>query len=320
MSTTRSDSDAPIAVTYDPFAAGELETVVRATEAQQEIWASVRMGGRDANLAYNEAEIMRVAADVEEQTLRRALAALVERHEALRAVFSADGTWLCVRADSVVDLQVHDCSGLDAGARASAVQAAMDRAVETPFDLEAGPLLRTELLKLGTSSSVVVLAAHHIVCDGWSIDVLVRDLGILYGAFARGMPPALPPADRFSDYAVRLERHAQSTEAAATEAAWLKRFEGDLPVLELPVDHKRSPVRTYRGRLATHALDVELTRRLRRVGADRGGCFSSGIGTRGGTHGCRRIRARDLRGTSVRVSAADGVCVAEFLRKTADDR
>lgn len=255
---------APAVVVMDP---GD----VPSTAAQREIWLSVRMGGRDANLAFNESVSVQVSGTLDLAVLRDAAQAAVDRHESLRATFSADGARMRIAETMAVAVATEDLSVLASDARAARLRAVMDAEVEEPFDLEHGPLIRFRLLKLSADEAQVVITAHHIVCDGWAIDVLVKDLGALYGARRRGVAAALPPADRFSAYAREREQFAESAEAAAVDGYWLERFAGDLPVLDLPADGARPTRRTFRGGRVDLALDEELVVTLRQAGA-RMGC------------------------------------------------
>ncbi len=112
--------------------------------------------------------------------LQAALQGVVDRHEALRATLSADGNELCIAADVKLDCFVRDLSGLDESASEQAISSVLAQAVGTPFDLERGPLVRAQLLRLDAQEHLLIFTAHHIVCDGWSFGVIVRDLAALY--------------------------------------------------------------------------------------------------------------------------------------------
>ncbi|MBW2464517.1 MAG: amino acid adenylation domain-containing protein [Deltaproteobacteria bacterium] len=142
--------------------------------------------------------------------------------------------------------------------------------MDSVFDIERGPLVRVQLIKLAEEDYSLLLTAHHIICDGWAIDVLVRDLGLIYSALRLEREPELGPADRFSDYSRYMEAYAGSPEGQAVEQHWLERFSGALPVLELPADRPRPPARTYRGGRHDRPLDPELVAHLKAVGAKQG--------------------------------------------------
>ena len=185
-----------IAADFDPFAGAALARVVPTTEPQREIWLAAKLEP-DASLAYNEAVAIRLKGTLDVDKLRIALQRLIERHEALRSTITPDGADLCVAEAVSIDCPLLDLSGLDEAARADAMAEAERRAVETPFDLEQGPLIRAELLRLGRDEHLLIVAAHHIVCDGWSFGVAARDLGALYAETLGG--PAPVPPDSFAD-------------------------------------------------------------------------------------------------------------------------
>ena len=155
------------AVDYDPFGGAAISRVVPTTEPQREVWLADRLG-RDASLAYNESVSFHFSGPLQIAALREALADLADRHEALRSTLGADGETLCIGTEANLDVPMHDHSALPPGGAEAALQAAKRAAVETPFDLERGPLMRAEIHKLAAGEHVLVLTTHHIVCDGWS--------------------------------------------------------------------------------------------------------------------------------------------------------
>ena len=167
------------AVDYDPFASPALARVVPSTEAQREIWLAARLG-EEASLAYNEAVALHLAGPLHRAALERALQALVDRHDALRATFGPDGETFCVGERLELAPAWVDLCELDADAREAALRERRAQAVRQPFALESGPLFRAELVRLAADAHVLLLCAHHLVCDGWSWWVIVRELGALY--------------------------------------------------------------------------------------------------------------------------------------------
>jgi len=126
------------------------------------------------------------------EALRRALWRMVERHEALRTVFEKDGGIQRVLPTMHIELPVLDLSHQDHDKRNNEVTQIIDRDVRRPFDLVNGPLLRAHLLKLEDEKHLLVLTAHHIVCDGWSYDVMVHDLSMVYTMECRGQSDQRP--------------------------------------------------------------------------------------------------------------------------------
>jgi amino acid adenylation domain-containing protein len=232
------------AVDFDPFADGELLLMAPTTESQQEIWAAVQMGS-DANCAYNESQTLRLGGRLVVESLRAALHQLVMRHEALRTTFSPDGSSFCVAATADLEMRSIDLSQLSLADRKVRVAEIQQQVVEQPFDLEFGPLVRCQLLKLAEREHLLLVITHHIICDGWSWGVLIRDLGRLYSAAISGVTAELEEPERLSEYAIELVTASGSEEAIADEGYWMAQFAGDIPIVDLPTDRSRPALRTF---------------------------------------------------------------------------
>ncbi|WP_267225801.1 non-ribosomal peptide synthetase [Dyella silvae] len=260
-------SAAPVAVDYDPFAGSALERVVPPTAPQREVWLASTLEPA-ASLAYNESISLRLRGELNVSALQTALQQLMDRHEALRATFSNDGDELYIAAQQDLPCPVRDLSWQGADEREAEIALTLQHAVTTPFDLENGPLVRAELLQLVPQDHLLVFTAHHIVCDGWSFGVIVRDLAALYAqAIGAGTEPA--PADTFADYALAEAAHEQSEEGRSAEAYWLKRFADATPSLDLPTDHPRPRQRSFSSLREDLMLDASLIADVKRMGAQR---------------------------------------------------
>ncbi|MEQ1515576.1 MAG: condensation domain-containing protein, partial [Usitatibacteraceae bacterium] len=260
----KNSSDAQLAaVEYDPFAGGGVSRVVPTTEAQREIWLADRLG-REASLAFNESISLRFSGPLDEVALAQALTGLVERHEALR------GEELCIGEPLNITPTFVDLSDLDSTLQDKAVCDVCTRAVETQFDLENGPLFRAELLRTGVEQHVLIITAHHIICDGWSFGILINDLAKLYaqGKGLLNLPLDVPSV--FSDFAVEQRALENGPMRAADENWWVSRFAGELPILDLPLDRARPAWRTFRSRRLDITFDAGLLSDARRLGAKSG--------------------------------------------------
>jgi len=263
----RPPADPPAAVEYDPFAGEALLRSVPSTEPQREMWLADSMG-REASLAYNESVAVRLRGALDVAAMQRALRGLLERHEALRSTFTADGLTMNVNAAGAMEIPVSDVSGLPPEERAARIATAERDQVERPFDLANGPLFRAEILRIAAAEHIVFLTSHHIVCDGWSAGVLIRDLAAGY------VGTALAPAARFSDYAVDQRAVESSPASADDERYWTGRFAGSLPPpLELPADRARPPRRTTASRRIDHEVDAAWVKAVKKLGARNGGSF-----------------------------------------------
>jgi amino acid adenylation domain-containing protein len=257
------------AVDYDPFGEAALEQVIPATASQKEIWAATRFH-QDAACAFNESVSLCLRGPLDATALRRALGHLVRRHEALRGTFTPDDCRMCIASQGRWPLEVEELSALPSSSRLARVQEVRNEEVERPFDLERGPLARARLLVLDSQESWLVLTLHHMVCDGWSMAVLLHDLGISYSAEVSGSAAAGPPPQAFSAFARWNARQADDHRA---RQYWLDQLSGELPVLQLPTDRPRPPLRTFRADRYDDVLSPVLVEGLKKLGARSNASF-----------------------------------------------
>jgi amino acid adenylation domain-containing protein len=204
------------------------------------------------------------------------LAEIRRRHESLRTTFGAvDGRPVqLIGPPGELPLPLTDLSGLDpAAARTELGQRAVEEA-QRPFDLAHGPLLRTHLFRLGDLEHVLVVSAHHIVADGWSFSILLRELADLYPAFARDRSSPLAEISiQYADYA-DWQRRSMDDSALRSSLSYWQRTLADAPTLELPTDRPRPARQTFRGAAVPRALSPELSDGLRALGlAERATLF-----------------------------------------------
>ncbi|WP_163996532.1 non-ribosomal peptide synthase/polyketide synthase [Pyxidicoccus caerfyrddinensis] len=217
--------------------------------AQQRLWVVDQLMPGDAS--YNMPVALWLTGTLDVESLRRAFEALVHRHEVLRTTFAVgqdEGQPVqVIHPPARFELAGVDLSSLsDAEARAEVQRRAMEDA-RAPFSLAEGPLMRTSLLKLGEHAHVLMLNTHHIISDGWSVGVLVRELGALYVAFHAGQPSPLPELPvQYADYAV-WQRGWLQGEVLDSQLGWWKQQLAGLEPLELPTDFPRPAVRRQRG-------------------------------------------------------------------------
>jgi amino acid adenylation domain-containing protein len=245
---------------------------IPSTEAQREVWASAQMGD-EANCAYNESVSLRLRGALDVEALREAARQLVQRHQSLHARVSSDGGSLLLDPELVIDVPLVDLSESAAPEREKRLNQHLRQQVEQPFDLERGPLTRVQLVRLAAREHLLVFTAHHIICDGWSLNIVLRDLCSLYDEARGSASVSLPVAERYSDYAEEEADHSQSATFSAAERYWLGQFEGELPVLDLPTSGPRPAVRTYSAAREDRVVDRALVDGLKAVGARHGASF-----------------------------------------------
>ncbi|AWM32570.1 non-ribosomal peptide synthetase [Hymenobacter nivis] len=258
---------------FDPFAGPEIVRIAPITEPQAEIWAAYLLGSDDANRAYNEAVALRLAGPLDRAALQRALDALVAQHEALRATFSADGRHLCILAPEPLPLAYHDLTQQTPAEQRQWLAAHAQMEAEHVFSLTEGPLLRASLAALSATDHCLTLTAHHIVCDGWSIGVMLQDLGQLYSAYAQQKLPFLPVPPAFGDYADDQAAFYQSAEYERVKQFWVEQYQGAVPVLDVPTDFPRPAARTYASRRQDYPLPPPLLGALKKMGQKAGCSF-----------------------------------------------
>jgi amino acid adenylation domain-containing protein len=239
------------------------------TEQQTEIWLAAQLGD-EASCAFNESITLRMTGSLDETAFARAWNVLCERHESLRATFDATGETMHVAATGTlrydtVDLAAH------APAHAEDVLAGIvARDAREPFDLVAGPLVRGHLIRLGAESHAFVFTAHHIVCDGWSINVLLDEFATIYAALVRGVPVDLAEPLAFSTYA-RMQRERPPEEHAKVEKFWLEQFAEPVAPLDIPTDRPRAAVKTFAGATRSATVDAARYLAVKKAGAKAGG-------------------------------------------------
>jgi len=214
--------------------------------AQQRLWFLDQL--HPGRSTYNIARRIRIGGALDLEALRRALDAIVARHESLRTtIVAVDGTPQQIVAPVLsIPLPVMDLGGLpdrEAQAQRLAVQE-----VRRPFDLARGPLFRATLFRLDPDEHLLVLTVHHVISDAWSMGVLFRELGALYRVFARGEPSPLSELPiQYADYAAWQRRTLQGETLARELTYWRGRLEGLQPALELLTDRPRPTVQSTRG-------------------------------------------------------------------------
>ncbi|HEU4556753.1 MAG TPA: amino acid adenylation domain-containing protein [Longimicrobium sp.] len=239
--------------------------------AQQRLWFLEQLGGLGSTYHFPMRRRLRGPLDV--AALERALGEIVRRHETLRTTFAeVDGEAVQVIAPfGGFTLAVEDLSGLCEADREAAVRRRADEEARRPFDLSAGPLFRAALLRLGADDHVLLLSMHHLVSDGWSMGVLLRELSALYEAYREGGESPLPElAMQYADYAVWQREQVEGKVLERQLAYWRERLAGAPELLELPTDRPRPPTQSYRGETVPVELSPELLERLQALGRSEG--------------------------------------------------
>ena len=231
--------------------------------AQQRIWFLDQMD--PGNSAYNVPAGMRLSGELDHAALLRSLEQIVARHESLRTVFAViDGKAVqVVQEPKSWTLNLTDLSQLDPNEReAEALKLAKEDAA-LPFDLANGPMLRTRLIRLAPQEHILMLTMHHIVSDGWSLGVFIRELSALYEAFSAGQESPLEELPiQYGDYAQWQREQLSEGRLEQHLSYWKDELKGAPFVLELPTDRPRPNVQRTHGRSLLFALSKKLSHEL----------------------------------------------------------
>ena len=259
-----------------PLTAGERPEKLPLSFAQERLWFLDQLDPLASS--YNLPIAIHLRGPLDEDTLTASLLALARRHEALRTTFEARGgepqqvisetaSWPL----TVVDLRQlgrsDEIADEPGDPRPTTVQIELDRVLGTvahrPFDLEVGPCVRATLVRRGMRDHILLLNLHHIVCDGWSIDVVMRELAALYTARRDGNPPRLEALPiQFADFAL-WQRNWLAGEVTRSQLAyWRTQLAGASEALELPLDRPRPQRQTYRGAAHPIRLSRELSQAI----------------------------------------------------------
>jgi amino acid adenylation domain-containing protein len=250
--------DDEVQVEFDPFRGGEISRKAPSTEPQREILASALLGNT-ANIAFNEAVSLRISGVLAPDDIENALRTVVDRHDALRMTFTPAGNELCVTDSNSFALERIDLSDHEPAVQEEEVLKHWNAVATTPMDLIDGPLFRAIWLKLGDSSSELVMLAHHVVCDGWSYYVIIDELSKILSGSADDLSADV---SSFADFAERQEASLASNQDIDY---WLDHFEVVPPPLDLPLDNARPAVRTFAATRFDYQFDSELTETIRKA-------------------------------------------------------
>ncbi len=234
--------------------------------AQQRLWFLDELAEGESPF-YNIAAALSLTGRLDAAALERAIDAIVGRHEALRTTFrpGPEGRPAqVIHPHRPVQVPLADLRALPPAARAAEAFHQARLGIARPFSLTRGPLLRVELLRVEDEQHALLLSMHHIVSDGWSLEVMIRELVALYTAFAAGLPSPLPPLlVQYADFALWQRRWLGGAPLDGQLAYWRRQLAGAPLVFELATDRPRPAVQTYDGGSVVVHLPGPLAERLR---------------------------------------------------------
>ncbi|HEX6715814.1 MAG TPA: amino acid adenylation domain-containing protein, partial [Pyrinomonadaceae bacterium] len=233
--------------------------------AQQRLWFLEQL--QPGNPVYHLPTAVRVTGPLDVAALEKTFAAIVHRHEILRTTFTLDASPQQIIAPfSSISVPIVELSHLPLELRETEMRRRIREEAARPFSLSEGPLLRTLLLRLGEHDHVIVVTMHHIISDGWSSTVLVREFSEVYEAIAANRSPALEELPlQYADYAV-WQRNWLQGEVLESQLSYWRRQLSNLRTLELPTDYPRPAVQTFRGAKQVLVVPAATSEALKTLG------------------------------------------------------
>ena len=247
-----------------PPAPGKMRTEPL-TKAQKQLWVLSKMGDAEL-LSYKVSAALELSGVLDVARLAGALRAVVARHDALRMRIERDGERQEILPEVWVDCPLLDLSALGTGECESRLAQWLEEESRLPFNLNEAPLCRAQIAKMEEQRHVLVVSAHHLIVDGWSMGVVLTDLARIYAGNAAGLDSPM----QFGEYVEWQRKRLSDGSLRADEAYWLEKFAGPLQQLRPPADRPEPEVKTYGGHRQTLRLDAELTGALRRLSRERG--------------------------------------------------
>lgn len=243
------------------------------SDAQQKLWVISQV--EEGSVAYNMPGSVRLTGDYNIADFRRAIVSVVERHEILRTVFRKNTAGIVEQvvltvAESGFDIAYESYAGHDAPEVSA--RAYIQKDAYQPFDLENGPLLRAGLLQLSSNDYILYYNMHHIISDGWSMDILARDILAYYKHYTAGTPLELPALRiQYKDYAAWQLAQLETEAYRQHKQYWLSKLSGELPVLDMPTSKARPVVKSYNGRKLSTYLSKDSSDAVRSYVAEKKG-------------------------------------------------
>lgn len=256
-------------ISFNPFEKESyIDKIVLTNEPQREIWLACTIGGEASNLGFNESISLELLGNFHIDYFKEAIQALINRHESLRSTVSGNGETLFVYNAIEFNCITIDISHVTN--QHIALEKFISEEMLHTFDLENGPLLRCFIHKLADNKHHFTLITHHIICDGWSLGVILDDLSKFYNAKVQQQPLSLDPAPQISHYAEEMLAFQSTSNYKSTTKYWIDLYKDDIPVLDLPTDRERPETRTYNAKRLDYSLSSDLIQSLKSIGTKSG--------------------------------------------------
>ena len=234
--------------------------------AQRRLWFLDQLEGQSAT--YNIASAYQLAGKLNVEALEKAIQTLIQRHQTLQTCFhKEDGIPTQIIVPEIkFNLAIDDLETRLEDQQQAKVEQLAKKESQTPFDLCQAPLLRVSLLRLNSLSHVLLVTLHHIISDGWSMGIFRRELSVLYTAYEQGKSNPLPELSiQYADYSHWQSQWLTGDVLQSQLNYWKQQLGGALPLLDLPADHPRPMIQSYRGDIVKFTLSAELSKELRHL-------------------------------------------------------
>lgn len=237
------------------------------SSSQKRIWILSQF--KESNSAYNMPVVYTFEGNVDIKSLEASFQSLINRHEILRTIFKENEQgevrqFILPENEIIFQIPFYDLTLTDKNEQE--IQELTNSEATKTFDLSQGPLLRAQLIQTKQNTFLFTLTMHHIVSDGWSMELMIRELLTYYNYYSKGETvEVLPLPLQYKDYAAWEQQQIQEEQLNQHKSYWMKQFEGELPILEFPTDKTRPTIKTYNGWATNKKIDKDLTSGLKAI-------------------------------------------------------
>ena len=249
------------------------------SSAQRRIWVLSQLG--EGNLAYNISGVYLLEGDLDAEALSYSFQRLAGRHEILRTIFGEDERqelrqFIKSPEELPFTIPFTDLRG-QAGIEEK-VDSLLREELARPFNLFTGPLIRAILCRTGDDKWVFIYLMHHIISDGWSMNILVQELLLFYNSYVNREPDSLLPLRiQYKDYAVWQQERLRNGDFKAAKEYWTRQFDGGMPLLQLATDKARPRIRTYHGEVINRVIDPGLYKGMQAISQEQDATLFMGL-------------------------------------------
>lgn len=237
------------------------------TPSQEQLWILNNIGdGSGGMLAYNLTVSLHLDGNLILEILREAIQEVVNRHEALRTIIDKDGKYQLVLPEYQIELPVTDLSALSSEQQKENIAEWFRINGHRTFNLVVEPLFRVHIIKLGDYNHLFIMTTHHIVSDGWSLTVIADEISHIYSSLCQGKDWHLEQPMQFIEYAEWLRKEAEKPKMQLHKEYWVNKLGGNIPILDLPKDFVRPPLKSFTGDRVTTKIPADVRERIKALG------------------------------------------------------